>query len=167
MGWSRCLWLGLALTALLCRPAVAHEGPPYPLLVDQKAGPYLFSVWADPDVGVGTFHFTFEAAAPETIELYVQPDDRRTPELRSTARRQRGERPVRFTGEADFATEEWWRVRFVMNGALGMGETATRVMVTPPGFGRWDLLLYGAPFLAVGFLWFKAVLRTRNVPKPK
>ncbi|HEX2163472.1 MAG TPA: hypothetical protein VHM02_05945, partial [Thermoanaerobaculia bacterium] len=41
---------------LAALPAAAHEGPPYPIVVDRPAGPVLLSVWADPDVGTGTFH---------------------------------------------------------------------------------------------------------------
>jgi hypothetical protein len=36
------------------------------------------------------------------------------------------------------------------------------VEATPPGYGRWDLLLYLFPFLGVGFLWLKAFLRGRR-----
>ena len=49
----------LALAA--APPALAHQGPPYPILVDRVMGPGVVSVWADPDVGTGTFYITVEA----------------------------------------------------------------------------------------------------------
>src|SRR6202008_3808988 len=33
----------------------AHEGPPFPLFVDQKVDRYVVSVWTDPDVGTALF----------------------------------------------------------------------------------------------------------------
>jgi hypothetical protein len=36
------------------------------------------------------------------------------------------------------------------------------VEATPPGYGRWDLLVYVLPFLAVAVLWLLAVLRKRS-----
>ena len=36
-------------------PARAHQGPPFPILMDVPAGPYVASVWTDPDVGTGLF----------------------------------------------------------------------------------------------------------------
>ena len=54
--------------------AHAHEGPPYPIIVDQPSGPYVITVWADPDVGVGTFYVTLEAAGGGELpeELVVE-----------------------------------------------------------------------------------------------
>ena len=40
-----------------------------------------------------------------------------------------------------------WRAR------TGNAETIATVEATPPGYGRWDLLLYLVPFLAVGIVW--------------
>ncbi|MGV3720338.1 MAG: hypothetical protein ACO1SX_05450, partial [Actinomycetota bacterium] len=66
----------LALLLLSATPALAHQGPPYPIIVDRAVGPYTFTVWADPDVGTATFYMNVEGAAPDVIELWVQPDDR-------------------------------------------------------------------------------------------
>jgi hypothetical protein len=33
------------------------------------------------------------------------------------------------------------------------------VEATPPGYGRWDLLVYLMPFLAIGVLWAIAMVR--------
>ena len=46
--------LALAAWLLSAGPmrALAHEGPPYPIIVNKSAGPCVLSVWADPDVGI-------------------------------------------------------------------------------------------------------------------
>ena len=56
---------GLLALLLLLIPATAraHDGPPFPILVDQKVGPCMISVWTDPDVGTGTF-FVIVSALP-------------------------------------------------------------------------------------------------------
>lgn len=157
------IWLVLAGAGGL-RPAAAHEGPPYPILVDRRAGPYLLSVWADPDVGTGTFYITPGDNAPESlaVEVWVQPADRRIPEARFTATRREGRGPVQYVAEAQFATQEQWRTRFVLRGPEGTGEIETEVEVTPPGLGPFDLTLYAAPFVAIAYLWIKAVLSRRS-----
>src|SRR5690606_13796095 len=48
----------------------AHEGPPFPIVVDHEIGPMLVSVWTDPDIGIGTFFVVFEAAGDAVL-----PDD--------------------------------------------------------------------------------------------
>ena len=51
--------LPAAVLLLACGARVrAHEGPPYPILVDKTLGPCVVSVWSDPDVGTGTFFFS-------------------------------------------------------------------------------------------------------------
>jgi hypothetical protein len=158
-----------ALLLALASPAPAHEGPPYPILVDETVGPYVLSVWADPDVGVGTFHVLLDppagAALPggTKVEIWVQPADGRIAEARFEARPARRSGGEQHDAEVEFATEERWRARFVLEGDAGGGEIATEVDVTPPGLGGLDLVWYAAPFAAVGFLWIKALLRRRNL----
>jgi hypothetical protein len=53
----------------------------------------------------------------------------------------------------------------VLDGSEGGGDAAAEVMATPNGtLGPIELVLYSMPFLAVGFLWIKAVLRRRASP---
>jgi len=156
----------VAILLVAATSAQAHQGPPYPIIVDRPTGPYTFTVWADPDVGTATFYMTVAGATPDVIELWVQPDDRRSPEVKSVARQQPGREPGRYIGEAQFDTQEWWRTRFVLRGARGVGEVTERVQVTPPGLGPFDLLLYLSPFIAVGFLWIRAVLHRRAISRP-
>jgi hypothetical protein len=69
---------------------------------------------------------------------------------------------LEYKALADFDRDEFWRIRLVLQSSQGSSEILSRVEATPPGFGRWDLLLYLLPFLAVAFLWFRGMTRTRN-----
>ncbi|MGH9831959.1 MAG: hypothetical protein ACREBD_21680 [Blastocatellia bacterium] len=170
------IWFGRVLLALwllsVCSfPARAHEGPPYPIIVDKTVGPVVISVWADPDVGIGTFFIILEpppgAAIPDDIkvEIAVQPVTGRLPEARYLAARERLRDRVQFKAELPFDAQEMWRVRVLLQTSQGGGEATTDVEVTPPGFGRWDLLIYLFPFLLIGILWLRAFFRRRSRDK--
>jgi hypothetical protein len=168
---ARLVRLALAVGLLLLvgpARAVAHEGPPYPILVDQTLGPCVVSVWADPDVGTGTFFVIVEPAAaghlPDDVrvEVGVRPLSGRLPEAVYTAARDGVRVPAQYKAEVPFDAEELWRVRLLLQSSQGGGEAFTDVEVTPPGYGRWDLLIYLLPFVAVGLLWLRAITRGRS-----
>jgi hypothetical protein len=146
----------------------AHDGPPYPVIVDKNVGPSLLSVWADPDVGTGTFFITLEPVAGGSlpsdvkVDIAVQPVSGRLEEARYTALRDPSNRRTQFKGEVPFDSQERWRVRVLLESSQGSGEATTEVDVTPPGFGRWDLVIYFFPFLLIGFLWLRAFFRKRT-----
>jgi hypothetical protein len=147
----------------------AHQGPPYPIIVDKDIGPCLVSVWADPDVGTGTFFIMLDPhqkggafPAQTAVRIAVQPVSGRLDEVRYDAARDNTRGRVQYKAETQFDSEERWRVRILVHTSEGDGETATEVEVTPPGYGRWDLLLYALPFIAVGSLWLRATLRGRG-----
>ena len=149
---------------LLASTASAHEGPPFPLFVDQKVGRYLVSVWTDPDVGTGLF-FVIVSAQDSTeipadlrVQVGVQPVSGRLSETFYTAERENLQQ-IQYRAEVHFDAEELLRVRVRLESAQGNAETLATVEATPPGYGRWDLLLYLFPFLAVGVLWAIALIR--------
>lgn len=160
----------VALWLVLTPRALAHEGPPFPIVMDQRAGPYVVAVWTDPDVGVGKFFVILEgisgAPLPEenTVEVCVQPLSGRLPETCYPATRQNLRNRVQYYAEVDFDQQEMWRVRVRVHGPQGGGEVLAEVEATPPGFGPWDLLIYGFPFLLFGMLWLYAALR-RSRPR--
>jgi hypothetical protein len=163
----RCARRIIALLFLSAAPSsvLAHEGPPFPILVDQPAGPYVISVWTDPDVGIGKFFVILEAAPGTTlptendVEVCVEPKTERLPEKCFHGIRQNLRDRVQYYAEVEFDQQEYWRVRVKVNGANGMGEVTAEVEATPPGFGAWDLLIYGMPFILFGALWAFAALR--------
>lgn len=166
--WLSRILAGLGLILICSARASAHEGPPYPIIVDKRAGPYLVSVWGDPDVGIGTFFVILESPEGSTlpddikVEIRVQPVNERLAETHHTAARDSVRGRVQYKAEVPFDREELWRVRFTLQSSLGSGEIASDVEVTPPGYGRWDLLIYLFPFVAIGLLWLRAVLRLRS-----
>jgi hypothetical protein len=156
------------LLLLIPTTAGAHDGPPFPILVDQLVGSCMISVWTDPDVGTGTFFIIVNAPSGSTIpadlqvKVGVQPTSGRLPEAFYSAEREDLHGQIQFKALVPFDAQELWRVRVRLQSAQSVGEATVTVEATPPGLGRWDLLVYLLPFLAVGFLWFVAVVRKRS-----
>ena len=127
----------------------------------------MLSVWGDPDVGIGTFYMILEplkgSALPGDVkvDVAVQPVSGRLPEARYSAERDRSSKGVQFKAEVPFDAQERWRLRVMLESSQGAGEVTSDIEVTPPGFGRWDLLIYFFPFLLIGLLWLRAFFRKR------
>ncbi len=159
---------GLGLLLAVGLPATAHNGPPFPIIVDRRVGPCVISLWTHPDVGTGTFWIMVDAppggAIPKDLhfEIGVQPVSGRLPEKRYAARLDKMRGQVQYYVEVPFDAQELWRVHLLLDSSAGHSETAATVEVTPSGLGRWDLLWYAAPFAAIGFLWFRGLLRRRK-----
>ncbi len=156
------------LSLLSPKPASAHNGPPFPIIENKKVGPCIVALWTHPDVGTGNFYVFVEPVPGSTvpgdlkIEIGVQPVTGRLPEVLYAAEGVKSHGPLQYNAQAEFDRQELWRVRLVVKSSQGDGEATTQVEVTPPGFGRWDLLLYLLPFLLVAFLWFRGISRTRR-----
>jgi hypothetical protein len=171
MPWKRNLLLAAALGAL-APAASAHQGPPFPILVDRPVGPYLASVWTDPDIGIGTFFVVLEppkdgGALPvgTTVRIGVRPVSGRLPEAIYAAEPQKVSYGERYFAQVPFDRGEMWKVHVTIAGPRGGGELAAEVEATPDGtIGPISLVVYSFPFLAVGFLWWKATVRRRRPP---
>jgi hypothetical protein len=158
-------FVAMALLLAICLPSAAHNGPPFPIITDQRVGPCVISLWTHPDLGTGTFWIMVDplpgATVPKDLKIQVgvQPVSKRLAEVvyKSWPEKARGQ--VQFKSEAQFDQDEMWQVRLILESSAGNGQTTAQVEATPAGFGRWDLLLYALPFLAVGFLWFRAIAR--------
>jgi hypothetical protein len=153
--------LSLLVILLLVRTTLAHEGPPFPLFVDQKVDPYVVSLWTDPDVGDALFFVIINGQPPPDLQVQigVQPNSNRLPEAFYPAQRENVSGQVQYRTLVHFDVEELWRVRVRLLSSQGNAETVATVEATPPGYGRWDLLVYLLPFLAVGVLWAVAMIR--------
>jgi hypothetical protein len=162
--------LGLLAVLLLMLPmqASAHNGPPFPIIENKKVGPCTVALWTHPDVGTGAFYVFVEPVQGGTvpddlkIKIGVQPVTGRLPEKFYEAARVKSRGPAQFNAVADFDRQELWQVHLVIQSAQGDGEATAQVEVTPPGFGRWDLLLYLLPFLLVAFLWYRGISRAKR-----
>ena len=169
VSWHSLLRIPLGLCLLiLSTVAEAHDGPPFALVVDQKAGPYVVSVWTDPDVGTGTF-FVIVNAPPGSpvpadlkVQVTVQPVSGRLAEVSYPAEHENLRDQLQYKALVQFDAQEVWRVRVIVNSAVGSGEISATVEPTPVGLGRWDLLIYLAPFLMIGALWVIVVIRKRK-----
>lgn len=157
-----------ALALMLPKAASAHNGPPFPIIENQKVGPCIVALWTHPDVGLGAF-YVFVQPAPGgavpsdlKIKIGVQPLTGRLPETFYEAQRVKSRGQVQYNAQAAFDRQELWRVHLVVQSAQGDGEATTQVLVTPPGFGRWDLLFFLLPFLFVAFLWFRGISRLKR-----
>jgi len=158
----------VALLLVLPLPAGAHNGPPFPIIENKKVGSCIVALWTHPDVGTGAFYVFVEpvpgATLPDDlrIKIGVQPVTGRLPETFYEAERVKSRGPVQYNAVAEFDRQELWRVHLVIQSSQGGGEATAQVEVTPPGFGRWDLLLYLLPFLIVAFLWFHGISRMKR-----
>jgi hypothetical protein len=163
----RAVVAALALGLALVSGARAHQGPPFPIVIDHKAGPYTISVWTDPDIGIGRFFVLFGPSAGgarptvDKVTVCVRPQIGRLPEACYPATRQEERSREQYYAEVEFDRQEVWDVRVTVDGPDGSAEVIAEVEATPPGFGAWDLLLYGFPFILFGGLWAYAALRRR------
>jgi hypothetical protein len=161
-GPHRALYFLLPLVLLFARTASAHEGPPFPLFVDQKVDRYVVSVWTDPDVGEALFFVIVQepanVPADLKVQIGVQPASGRLSETFYSGVRENVQGNIQYRVQAHLDAQELWRVRVRLESASGNAETIATVEATPPGYGRWDLLLYLLPFLAVGILWVVAMV---------
>ncbi len=150
-------WLAFPLTAR------AHSGAPYPVLLEERVGPYIVSVLADPDVGTGTFYLEIglaqggPAPADTQVTVWVRPEDGHAAEAGYPAQPQTASRDARETysliAKIPFDAEGMWQVRLTLEGTAGKGEATFNVRVTPPGPGWVRTLLCFLPFIFLGILW--------------
>ena len=167
---ERGIAVGLAglLVLMSPMPARAHNGPPFPIIENHRVGPCVISLWTHPDVGTGTFFVFVEPIPGGTVpkdlkvQIGVQPESGRLPEAVYTATEDNSGGQQQYNAIVEFDRDEFWRVRLVLESSQGRGEEFSRVEATPVGFGKWDLLFYLLPFLAVGFLWFRGISRRRS-----
>jgi hypothetical protein len=162
-----------ALCFLVPAPAHAHNGPPFPIIENRRVGPCIVALWTHPDVGTGTFFVIVDPVpggkipADLKISIGVQPESGRLAEVVYPTVRDSARGLVEYNASAQFDRDEFWRIRLVVESSEGSGETLSRVEATPPGYGRWDLLLYLLPFLAVAFLWFLGMTKRRRFRNKK
>jgi hypothetical protein len=122
--------------------------------------PYVISVWTDPDVGTALFYVIVNTPPADLqVQIGVQPASGRLAEVFYTGEREDLQGQTQYRAQVHFDAQELWRVRIRLQSGQGSVETLATVEATPPGYGRWDLLIYLAPFVAVGVLWAIAMVR--------
>jgi hypothetical protein len=162
----------LCLT-LFCSSAHAHNGPPFPIITEQRVGPCIVSLWIHPDIGTSPIFILVDPAPGNSIpkdlalRVGIQPVSGRLPEVvyQTALADQRGQ--LEYKTDVEFDRQEFWNVRLILTSSAGGGESLAKVEATPIGYGRWDLLLFALPFAAVGFLWFKVATKRRQQRKQR
>lgn len=175
MTWRPSPVPALAVALLLSAvDAGAHSGPPFPILSDAIRGAYNISIWSDPDTtddgkAAGQFWIVLAAADKKT----TIPDGTRASVVIRPLDREGGVRegrasPVQGSVARQFVVlvmdhEGPFGVHVTVEGPLGPAVADTRVDATYDLRPAPALLaLYVFPFVAVGALWMKALLRRRR-----
>ncbi|MCA9188611.1 MAG: hypothetical protein KDA99_23445 [Planctomycetales bacterium] len=160
--------VGLIVVAIshLCH---GHEGPPFPVVIDQSFGEQAISVWADPDIGEATFYVSLNDAdgrrprIPPRLRLWVQPKSGRLLPVLCEAQVLPSRDSLQFVFQTTFDQRDYWVVRIFQELPSAPDarpiEWSFEVESTPPGYDAWDLLIYLFPFAFFGIMWIVTFLR--------
>ena len=160
----------ILFSLLVISEVFAHEGPPYPILVDQKFLTYKLSVWADPDTENGTFLFYPEGENLKSdnyiYEVKATPQMGSKEILKGTSLQSVDEKgKFTYTATIPFSSEGMWNVEIKVknkqNGDILLNQTIA-VSVTPPGPNPMETLIYMIPFVLLGLIWIKVVIHKRK-----
>ena len=159
----------LAVSIVGSPVASAHEGPPFPILMDQPVAEYSISVWADPDIGDALFYIVVESPQGKrpqsvpSVALWVEPVSGRLERVTYDARQMSLKSQLQFEVKPYFDVGDMWTVGIQVTApGGGSGEITAEVESTPPGYGLWDFALYLFPFVLLGGLWVFAMIRRRR-----
>jgi hypothetical protein len=169
----RRLSVALALMlASLCVRASGHSGPPYPILSDQVAGPYLISIWTDPDTtddgsAGGQFWIRIhlvdggEVPSQTRARVSIGAVDRLESAREASASPVNGDITNQFAA-LEMDHEGSFGVLVRVEGPRGRAAVTSSVDATydlRPS--RVLLLIYLVPFVLVGLLWGRLLMRRR------
>jgi len=155
-------------------PAAAHEGPPFPIISNEVVGSYRISLWTDPDTTDdgrpgGQFWVMVDpprrGAAPGgdlRARVAIRPLARPGREHAGWAEPVGGDPSRRFIAllmdhEGPFSVQ--LEIESPAGRAVLDAEVEATYDLRPP---RALLALYVLPFLLVGFLWAKLLIRRRR-----
>jgi hypothetical protein len=167
-----------ALTLLVASDSLrAHSGPPFPIVTDAVRGPYIISIWTDPDAtdnGAPGGQFWI-VIAPSARGGSLSSDTRATVSVRPSAAPASSAANVQSTrteavrgdvtnqfGAVVMDHEGPYIVHVEVTGTMGPAAVDSMVDATydlRPA--PYMLLWYLAPFLMVGVLWSRLLLRRR------
>jgi len=171
-------WLASVVVAVLSSASLsAHTGPPFPIVSNKIEGAYEVSVWTDPDStddgsAAGRFWVTVRPGGGKSplpsatrVTVSLVPVDR-PGETRAGAAEPIADDPAHRYVALVMDHEGRFRVRVAIEGPLGTAATDAEVDAT------YDLrpapyliAVYMVPFLLIGFLWIKLMLRRRRAAK--
>ena len=147
----------------------AHSGPPFPIVSDQLVNGYKVSVWTDPDVTdddarAGRFWVTVSPPAASVV-VAVKPLDRPGETRAAAAQMVNGDARRYFTA-LRLDHEGRFGVRVEIDGQPGLARVDAYTDATYDLRPRPILtLLFVAPFLLVGFVWGKLIIKRKMSPR--
>ena len=174
MNLSRCSILRalvVAAGAVLALPRVAqaHLGPPFPVITDQPVPGYKLTVLTNPDTTQAVAYVVLErtktGSAPDvaSVDLWIQPLDHHASRASYDTTKEFSRDSLRFYAQPNFDQVGKWYLGANVHFANGVTyRFITNVDATPPGIGRWGLLLFAAPLLAFGVLFVLVVSRRKR-----
>jgi hypothetical protein len=174
---SASLWLRTLIVIPLASVVLqAHSGPPFPIVTDRIVGAYRISIWTDPDAtddrsAAGKFWVMMQLASPDGAGRAIPPDTRVDVTIRPLDRQgaeQSGRAgPVNGDVARQFVSllmdhEGPFGVRVAVDGPLGKADVDASTDATYDLRPRPILMiLFVMPFLLVGFVWGKLLIRRR------
>ena len=166
--------LTVVLVAVPAPDAPAHDGPPYPIVSNRLIGPYDLSIWTDPDstddgTAEGKFWVVLEAtdrareiSQGTRVRVAIRPLDRPGAERAADAALVEGKVSRQYAALL-MDHEGRFGVRVTVEGPAGRAEIDSSVEATydlrPAPF---LVFVYALPFVAIGLLWMKVLLRRRG-----
>jgi hypothetical protein len=180
---ARLLLCAMLVCLVSPSPTDAHDGPPFPIVSERVVGPYIVSVWTDPDATDdgspgGQFWIVLRRRSDEggphardslplgtSATIAIRPLDR--PNGSGPPHTVRAE-PVDGNLSRQFAAllmdhEGRFAVHVTIDGPLGRTAVDAEVEATydlrPPPM---MIFVYLLPFVLVGALWAKLLLRRRH-----
>jgi len=166
--FKRVVFVSLVVTSCLRDVKLAaHSGPPFPIVSDQAIRGYKVSVWTDPDVTddqtrAGRFWVTVSPAASSVV-VSVKPLDRAGETNASTAEAVNGDTQRYYTA-VRLDHEGRFGVHVDIDGSRGPAAIDAYTDATYDLRPRPALtILFVLPFLLVGFVWGKLLLKRRRV----
>jgi hypothetical protein len=153
----------------------AHSGPPFPIVSDRVAGAYRIAIWTDPDAtddqsAAGKFWVMLQPARSDgdraippgtRVEVTIRPLDR--PGMARSGRAEPVNRDVTRQFVALVMDHEGpFGVRVALDGPLGRADVDASTDATYDLRPRPMLMVvFVMPFLLVGLLWGKLLIRRR------
>ena len=131
-------------------------------------GPVVVAVWTHPDIGQSLFYVVVDPVPggkiPKDLKVSigVRPESGRLPETFFKADRDDTRNLVEYRTYANFDRDEFWRVHLVIESSEGNGEAFSRVEATPTLMGKFGLVFFSLPFVAIGYLWYRGISKKRE-----
>jgi hypothetical protein len=152
----------------------AHSGPPFPIVSNQHTGSYIVSVWTDPDatdtgVAAGRFWVVLEPDRAGEIPADTRVTISIAPRDRAGSTKELAAQPTDAQATRHFAAlvmdhEGPFAVKVTIGGSLGRAEVDCGVDATyDTRPGKAVLYLSLLPFVLIGTLWLKLLLRRRGL----